>query len=234
MQRARAQAQARPGAGADMPDNEGLAHEQAEPAPQEQAEDAGALQDQADTAAPSRAPGFKRPDISGFIPATARDAVQRLVAAGMKLLYSGPMRQDVIDATRMRLPVPQKLAMSTAALMQTLDQQSRGGIPVQALFPAALTLLGEAGEILSATGQRVTQDDFNQAALQLSILLAKKLGASDEQAMQLHRQMLKPGQALGTGAGVAAGAAPSLPAGPSGAAPGASPGASGAQQAWRP
>lgn len=133
---------------------------------------------------------FKKPDITQFIPEQARDAVQRVTAAGMKLLYSEQMREDVIQATQLDMPMPERLAMSTAALMQTLDEKSQGGIPLEAMFPAGMELLGEAAEIMSAAGQAVTQDDFNQAALQLSILMAKKLGANDEQAMQIHEQML--------------------------------------------
>lgn len=133
---------------------------------------------------------FKKPDITQFIPEQARDAVQRVTAAGMKLLYSEQMREEVIQATQLDMPMPERLAMSTAALMQTLDEKSQGGIPLEAMFPAGMELLGEAAEIMSAAGQAVTQDDFNQAALQLSILMAKKLGANDEQAMQIHEQML--------------------------------------------
>lgn len=141
------------------------------------------------------APGekFKKPDITQFIPEQARDAVERVVAAGARLLYSPQMREDVLAATKLDMPMPERLAMSTAALMQTLDEKSRGGIPLEAMFPAGMELLGEAAEIMSASGQAVTQADFNQAALQLSVLMTKKLGASDEEAMQVHEQMLAGG-----------------------------------------
>lgn len=143
---------------------------------------------------------FTKPDITEFIPEQARDAVARVVAAGMKMLYSEQMRQEVVEATKLDMPMPQKLAMSTAALMQTLDEKSQGGIPLEAMFPAGMELLGEGAEIMSAAGQKVTQDDFNQAALQLSILMAKKLGASDDEAMQIHEQMLgEPAEAAPAG-----------------------------------
>jgi hypothetical protein len=159
---------------------------------------------------------FTKPDISGFIPEQMQDAVARIVAAGTKLIYSPQLREQVMKDIEREGEVPQKLAESTVGLLLTLDGQAKGGgIPMEALFPAGMELLGEAAEILSATGQVVTQADYNQAALQMSMLIVKKLApeASDEEIMQVHEQMMGGQQAP----------AQQLPPGPPGAAPGAAP-----------
>jgi hypothetical protein len=77
-------------------------------------------------------------------------------------------------------PMAQKLGSNVAGLILTLDNQSQGGIPVEAMFPAAVELLGESAEMMVSAGQQVTQEDFNTAALLTMAILAKKLGASDE------------------------------------------------------
>lgn len=141
---------------------------------------------------------YAKPDISGFIPEEMRDAVERVTAAGMKMLYSPELRDQVMQDIERPGEVPQKLAESVVGLLLTLDSQAKGGgIPMEAMFPAAMELLGEAAEILSATGQQVTQADYNTAALQMSMLIIKKLApeASDEEIMQAHEQMLGGQQA---------------------------------------
>lgn len=127
---------------------------------------------------------FKKPDISGFIPAEAKDAVERVVAAGLKLMYSSEMRDEVMREVRSQEPTPQKLAAAVTGLVLMLDQKSQGGIPEQAIFPAAMELLGEAAAVLVQAGQPVTQEDFNTAAMLMFVQIGRKLGASDEQMMQ--------------------------------------------------
>lgn len=136
----------------------------------------------------AKAPRFKRPNVEQFIPEQARDAVQRVVAAGMKVMYAPEMRQEIIKEVQSDAPTAQKMAESVTGLMLMLDRKSQGGIPLQAIFPAAMELLGEAGEVLSAAGEPVTQADYNEAAQMLFINIGRKLGASDEQMMGAAQQ----------------------------------------------
>lgn len=138
---------------------------------------------------------FKKPDISGFIPPEARDAVDRVVAAGVKLMYAPDMRQELQAEIQRDVPPAQKMAEAVTGLVLTLDKQSKGGIPVAAIFPAAMELMGEAAEVLGAAGQPVTQEDYNEAARQMFVLLGRKMGATDEQLMQGAEQIA--GQAGG-------------------------------------
>ena len=133
---------------------------------------------------------FKKPNVDQFVQPKDRDAVDRVVAAGVKLMYAPNMRAELRQAVDSDTPVPQKLAENAAGLLLILDQKAKGKIPVAALFPAALALLGEAAEVLIAAGQEVTQEVYNEAAQMLFVLLARKMGASDEQVMQASKQAL--------------------------------------------
>lgn len=126
---------------------------------------------------------FKRPNLKSMVTPENKDAVDRVVAAGMRYLYSPAMREEVMQALQSQDPMPQKLGMNVIGLVLTLDSQAQGGIPLGAVFPAAFELLGEAAEMVAASGQPVTQDDFNTAGLVVMAGLAKKLGATDEQVM---------------------------------------------------
>lgn len=137
--------------------------------------------------------GFKRPDVKPLIPPDMVDVVDRVTAAGMRYLYSPAMREEVMQAIQSQEPVPQKLGNNVTGLLLTLDNQTKGGIPQAALFPAGIELLGEAAEMLVASGQPVTQEDFNTAGLTIFATLAKKLGASDQDVMAAAQQQVGQG-----------------------------------------
>lgn len=155
--------------------------------------------DEDDAGEDSNAAGgdFERPDIAPLIPKGQEDAVARIVAAGMKIMYAPESRPEVETALKQG-NVPQALAMNVTGLILTLDQKSQGGLPVQAIFPAAVELLGEATEVFSAAGKPVSQSDYADAARLMMVLLAKKMGATDEQIMG-EVQKHVPGAALDDG-----------------------------------
>lgn len=137
---------------------------------------------------------FKKPDISPFIPNGQEDAVARVVAAGSKLLYSPDMREEVMQAVQSEGDPAQKLGENVAGLMLMLDQKSSGGIPAEAMFPAAMELLGEAAEIMAAAGETVTQTDYNDAALRIMVELGRRMGATDDQIMQAAQGAIPAGE----------------------------------------
>lgn len=134
-------------------------------------------------ASEAKAPAFKRPDPAQFIPKGQEDNTQRIIAAGMKMMYSPEMRDELQQAVEGEDPAAQKMAENVTGLMLMLDQQAQGGMPEGAMFPAAIGLLGEAADVLVSAGQTVTQDDFNEAARMLFVMMSKKMGASEEDIM---------------------------------------------------
>jgi hypothetical protein len=136
--------------------------------------------------AQARAPEAPKKDWASFAPPQARDAAQRIVAAGMRLMYSPAMRDELSAAVQSEAPPAQKLAENVVGLMLVLDKQSNGQMPVDAMFPAAMGLLSEASEILGATGQKVTADVFQEAAARMVGLMAQKINpdVTPEQVQQ--------------------------------------------------
>jgi hypothetical protein len=146
------------------------------------------MMERAKKAAPKEGAKFTAPDVRQFVPKELHDVVERITAAGVRFIYSPQAREQVEQDIASQKPTPQKLAESTLGLLLTLDGQTKGGLPADALFPAGLELLGEAAEILSAAGELVTQEDYNEAARMLFVMASKKLGMSDEDVMGVAEQ----------------------------------------------
>lgn len=163
------------------------------------------------------APGgqYKAPDIAQFTPPEVKDAVDRIVAAGMRVMYSPAAEQHVQEAVQSQEPLPKVLAENVTGLLLTLDQQAKGGMPAAALFPAAMGLLGEACKMMESAGKTCTQDDYNNAAITMYAMIGQKLGGKPEDLMGAAAQSLQ-GQNPDPGA-------PQAP--PQQAAPGAAPAA---------
>lgn len=189
------------------------------------------LADKAAAAAPADSGGtgepFKKPDISSVIPPEVKDVVDRVVAAGMKIMYSPAARDDLMKAVQSTDPLPKTLAMNITGLMLMIDQKAgKSGIPPQAIGPASMELLGDACELMSQS-KPVTMDDYKSAAQMMFVLIGKKLGASDADIMDAANKALPEDQQVaggappdGPAADVAAAAAP-----PAGATPPADPNA---------
>ena len=150
------------------------------------------LMDKASAGAPAGKP-FQPADISKAVPPQAKDAVDRVVAAGMKIMYSPEMKDERMQAVQSPDPIPKKLSDNILGLMLTLDQQTKGGIPVEALFPAAMMLMTEAAQILTHAGQAVSDEDYKDAARMLFVGIGKKLGGTDQQIMDAAKQALPGG-----------------------------------------
>jgi hypothetical protein len=130
---------------------------------------------------------FKKHDINQFIAPEVKDIVERVVAAGMKVMYSEDMRDDVQRALESDAPPGQKMAENVVGLILMLDQKSKG-IPQAAIFPVAMKLLDEAADVLNSAGQPVTQEDYSDAARRMFVLLGQKLGVPDEELMATAEQ----------------------------------------------
>lgn len=92
------------------------------------------------------------------------DAYDRVVTAGMKMLYSpdnAKMMHELIEDQD--VPVPNKLGEGIANLMVMMDNTGNGTIPKEVLFPAGVTLLFEAADYLFEIGVEVTEDDLGKA-----------------------------------------------------------------------
>lgn len=171
---------------------------------------------------------FKRPTIP--VSQEMRDTVDRIVAAGMKIMYAPDMAEERKAAVSDERPVATVLAENVVGLTLVLDQKSQGGIPMEAIFPAAMELLSDAAEMLVEAGRNITQDDYNDAARMMYVLIGKKLGVSDDDLMNGAKQAMTgggdaqaqeppPGEPPPQGAMPPQGVPPGMPPQPQGAMP---------------
>lgn len=158
---------------------------------------------------PGQGQKFRKPDPSTFVPKGQEDAVERVVAAGMKTMYAPEMRDELVNEINRDVPVPQKMAEGVVGLVLTLDKQTQGGLPEGAIFPSILMLLAEAAELLTSTGQPVTQADYNEAAQIAFVLYGRAMKVPDDQIMsELQKRAGGGGEAAPDAAQVPAGAPP--------------------------
>jgi hypothetical protein len=180
----------------------------------------------AQAAEPDSGPAFKKPDISAHIPPELKDTVDRIVAAGMKIMYAPQMRGDLMKAVQSQEPTPKVLAENITGLMLAIDQKAgKSGLPPPAVFPAAMELFGDAATVLTQAGKQVSQNDYDDGLRMLYVMLGKKMGGTDAQIMDAANKSLPPDKQVAGGAppdGPAADASQAAavpPAAPPGAPP---------------
>lgn len=97
------------------------------------------------------------------------DAYDRVLTAGMKMMYSADnsqLMQDIIMNDE--IPVANKLGEGIANLLVMMDNTGNGTIPKEVMVPVGVALMFEAADYLFEVGVEVTEDDLG-AALELLI-----------------------------------------------------------------
>lgn len=116
------------------------------------------------------------------------EQLERIVIAGMKIMFSKETHQMMLDELNSEAPIVQKLSEGILKLMTLMLQQSNGTMPRDLIIPAAGILLARAVEFLVKTGEEVTEDDFRMAMEEMVKLIMKQAGQSDGQAEQAAQQ----------------------------------------------
>jgi hypothetical protein len=89
--------------------------------------------------------------------------VQRIVIAGMKVMFSPQTRELLQQALQAPGDIATKLGQAIAGLMALLVKESQGSIPQQLLIPAGMILLTHAADFLRKAGMQVSDQDVAQA-----------------------------------------------------------------------
>ncbi len=117
------------------------------------------------------------------VPPQLQDAYQRVVLAGMKVLFSKDTNSMVQEELAKPGPMGQKLGQGIAGLMLLLFQQSNKTMPPQLLIPAGSYLLAQAADYAKKTGQPVTNMDVAQGMEVMVDTLFSKFGVDPEKVM---------------------------------------------------
>lgn len=113
------------------------------------------------------------------IPDNLRQAYERVVAAGMQVMFSKDSNQAAVATIQNGDgPLAQRLGMAIAALIGLIVKQSNGTVPPQVLIPAGVELLSQAADFLRKSGlEPVNNKVFGDAmdVMITAVLQAAKL-----------------------------------------------------------
>lgn len=126
-------------------------------------------------------------------PDNRRDAVERLVTAGQKVMFDpkthdGIMKQfQAIEAQN----DTHRIAVGIGGLMQRLAEKSKGPLPVPALVPAAAILSLDALEFLGEAGMiEVSTEIAKQVVLDTGAVMSEKLGVGTPEKLSEVKSMM--------------------------------------------
>lgn len=151
------------------------------------------------------------------LPPDLENAYQRVVVAGMKIMFSPETRDEVLKQIDGPGPMPEKLAKGIAGLMILLFDQSNKTMPPQVIIPAGIELLVHAGEFLDKSGSEVSDQEIGTAISLMIQMLLKTFGIDPAKMMAKLGQFDSAAGPVTGNAGQAPGAAP-MAAAPQGAA----------------
>jgi hypothetical protein len=110
-------------------------------------------------------------NISAKLDPAKQNALERIVLAGMKVMFSPQTHQMMLQELDGPGDIVTKLAEGIAKLMGLLFQQSKGSMPGDLLIPAGGILMAKACEFLNLSGTPVTDDQMGQAMVKMTQII---------------------------------------------------------------
>lgn len=123
------------------------------------------------------------------MPPELQEAYDRVVLAGMKIMFSKDSHKLMLKELQKPGPVGQKLGQGIAGLMLILVKESNNSIPPAVLIPAGIQLMMQAVDFMRKTGmEKVTNQDIGDGMELMIMTLMEKFGASPEKVQQMLNQ----------------------------------------------
>ena len=98
------------------------------------------------------------------MPPELQEAYERVVLAGMKIMFSKETNEKVIKSIQGPGPIAKRLGVGIAGLIATLFQQSNKTMPPQLIIPAGTNLLMQAADFLKRGNiEKITDKDIGDA-----------------------------------------------------------------------
>lgn len=122
------------------------------------------------------------------VKAEDQDAYDRVVIAGMKVMYENEKtKKNITDRLKADIDNPAKtLADTTSMLMIQLEQQANGAIPEGVIWPAAVELLAQMSELAESMDLFPVDDAVRNYAEQLmAVSLGEEYGTQPEEIQEL-------------------------------------------------
>jgi hypothetical protein len=122
------------------------------------------------------------------VPAALAGALDRIVLAGRKVLYSEQMKPQIVQQMQGPGDLGTKIGTGVVGLLAILMSKSNGTFPPQLVVPAAVILCAEAADLLRTAGANVTDPDIARAIAVATQEIMKRSGVKPEQLPQLVQQ----------------------------------------------
>lgn len=123
------------------------------------------------------------------MPPELQEAYERVVIAGMKVMFSKESHKLMLDELQKEGPIGQKLGMGIAGLMLLLVKESNGTIPPEVIIPAGINLLARAADFIRKSEiEKITNGDIGDAMEVFISTILEKFGVSPEQMTQMLNQ----------------------------------------------
>jgi hypothetical protein len=104
------------------------------------------------------------------IPDEFKDAYERVVAAGMTIMFSKETSKQALSVLKGgREPLAQRLGRAVAGLVATLYKQSNNTLPPQVMIPAGVELLIQAADFLRRSGMEKVDNQVIGDAMDVMI-----------------------------------------------------------------
>jgi hypothetical protein len=123
------------------------------------------------------------------MPPELQEAYERVVIAGMKVMFSEESHRAMLKELERPGPMDQRLGKGVAGLMLLLFKESNGTMPPAVIVPAGVKLLMEAVDFMRQTGlgNPTNAEIGNGMQIMISIIL-EKFGVAPDKMEQMLNQ----------------------------------------------
>jgi hypothetical protein len=123
------------------------------------------------------------------MPPELQEAYERVVVAGMKVMFSKESHQIMLKEIQAEGEVSEKLGRGITGLMLLLFKESNQTIPPQVIIPAGVELLVQAADFVRKSGvDEITNADIGDAIEVFITMILDKFGADSKQIMAMVNQ----------------------------------------------
>lgn len=130
-------------------------------------------------------------DVSDNInmPPELQEAYDRVVVAGMKVMYSKESHRMMLKELQKEGPIDQRLGQGVAGLMLLLFKESNETMPPEVIIPAGVKLLMEAVDFMRNTKlANPTNGDIGNAMQIMIAIILEKFGVAPDKMEQMLNQ----------------------------------------------
>jgi hypothetical protein len=123
------------------------------------------------------------------MPPELQEAYERVVIAGMKVMFSKDSHQLMLQQLQQGGSVGERLGKGVTGLMMLLFKQSNATMPPQVIIPAGVELIAQAADFLKQSNmEQITNEDIGEGMQIMITSIMEKFGVDQQQIQQMVNQ----------------------------------------------